>query len=187
MQSTHNWKDVVSGYYKSYTEAIENNRKTLPYSDIQDWTNVLDPVALRIYQDIRVFGLLLYPIFPVTDSQFLHFANPFNMVGIEIVYKNSSRTTIDRKLEFLRGAGWTVYETISQKSYYTIDDYYEFIAGKDKIFDYLEYDDQMEFIEKHKERNTACLLKFIYQKHFTGYNYGNQSSAESFIDLENLT
>ena len=171
MQSTFNLEVILGQYSKYYAEALKTRVYKLPYYEVQEWDKVLDPVALHIFEDIKIIGIPLYPIFPVAENQYLHFANPFNRVGIEIVYKNSDKNIIHRKLELLRSQGWTVYESISTKSHYTFEDFYSYITGKELAFEESEDGEIMEFLEKFKDKNAGCLLQYMKAVHFNSDYY----------------
>lgn len=163
MQSSFNLADVIEGFRRYYAEAEQTRVYKLPYYEIQQWDKVLNDVALRIFYDIKFIGIPLYPVFPTSQFQYLDFANPFNRVGIEIVYKTSDKSIIDRKLELLKSQGWTIYKIESTKSYYTFDEYCDY---KNVNFDELDKQEQFEFYEKSKEANDYCLLQYMKAIHF---------------------
>jgi len=163
MRSTFNFSEVIDKYRYYFLEAEKTGVNKLPYYEIQQWDKKLNEVELRIFHDIKYIGVLLYPIFPISETQYLHFANPFIKVGIEIVYKNSPKSLIKRKLEILRSQGWTVYEIESTKTYHTFNEYCNY---KKVDFDELNDVEQFEFYQSNKERNDYCLLEYMKAVHF---------------------
>jgi hypothetical protein len=169
MPTKYNLAEIESRYRHYYQEAILRGRYTLPYYEIEQWDKVLTPVESRIFQDIREMGIALYPVFPVAEKTYLHFANPFVRVGIEIEYKNSPKTTINRKLQLLKPQRWTVYVITSQKCYHTFEEFFN-IKRKDPAMQWgdLSQDLQLKFFQKYRLENCACLLNYIQAFHFQG-------------------
>jgi hypothetical protein len=153
-------------YSASWHEAVANRRFILSYH-IEQWSDKLNEVERRTYHDIRALGLQLYPMFPVSDDQYLHFANPFKMVGIEIVYKNSPAFLIERKTRLLEGLGWKIYLINSENTYHTIEEFFR-IKRKDKALEWEELDGELAslFAEKYHTKNASCLLYYLQQKYF---------------------
>lgn len=178
MISRFNFDEVKKRYKLWYRLAIREQHYTLPFYEIQSWDKILDPVAHNIFDDIKCLGVPLYPIYPISEFDYIHFGNPFIKVGIEIAYKNSSRERINRKVKELQGKGWTIYVTDSRKTHYTFREYYEYVL-KDKSvqFDDMEAGEQSKFIKQHKDHNTGCLLEYVRDRHFSDYYYGLPSDS----------
>ena len=173
MVSQFYFEEIKKRYKVWFRRAIREQHYTLPYYEIQSWDKMLDAVAHNIFDDIKCLGVPLYPVYPISEFDYIHFGNPFIKIGIEIAYKNSSREKIDRKLKRLRSMGWTIYETDSRKAYFTFREYHEYVLkGKDVQFDGMELEDQSKFIEQHKDHNTGCLLEYVKDTHFADYYYG---------------
>lgn len=145
---------------------MNSGRFILSYH-IEDWNEKLNAVEKRTYHDIRAMGLQLYPIFPVSDDQYLHFANPFKMVGIEIVYKNSPAFLIERKTKLLEGLGWKIYTINSENTYHTIEEFFR-MKRKDKALEWEGLDGGLAslFAEKYHTKNALCLLYYLCQTYF---------------------
>ncbi|TMI63659.1 MAG: hypothetical protein E6H07_12865 [Bacteroidetes bacterium] len=158
--------ELRKNYSASWYEAVNSGRFILSYH-IDDWNQKLNAVEKRTYHDIRFIGLQLYPIFPVSDDQYLHFANPFKMVGIEIVYKNSPELLIERKTKLLEGLGWKIYTINSENTYHTIEEFFR-IKRKDKSLEWEELDGELAslFSEKYHTKSAPCLLYYLQQKYF---------------------
>jgi hypothetical protein len=167
MASKYNLEEIESRYRMYYEEARIRGRESLPYYEVQPWDIVLNDVEKRIFQDIREIGIPLYPIFPVAEKTYLHFANPFTRIGIEIAYKNSPRIIIDRKLGLLKSQNWTTFVISSKNCYYTLD---EFFLTKRKdpniCWDDLDYDLKCKFFDKYHLENSVCLLNHINEYFF---------------------
>lgn len=162
--------EVVREKYEHYLKkASALGTNYLPYYEIQQWDKVLDPIAKRIYEDIRYFGIPLYPIFPISGTSYLHFANPFNKIGIEIKYKNSSQKIIDRKIKLLESQGWIVYTINSTNTYHTFSEFCSFKINEE-FFEDMDMEGQLSFLEENKYENSSCLLLFIKNKHFKNYS-----------------
>jgi len=189
MISRFNFDEVKKRYKLWYRLAIREEHYILPFYEIQSWDKILDPVAHNIFDDIKCLGIPLYPVYPISEYDYIHYGNPFIKVGIEIVYKNSSKERINRKIKQLQSKGWTVYETDSRKAHFTFREYHEFaLKGKPVQFDDMESDEQSKFIEHHKDHNTGCLLEYVKDKHFAEYYYGPQSDGMmSMVDCLRLT
>lgn len=183
MISRFNFDEVKKRYKLWRRLAIREQHYTLPYYEIQTWDKLLDPVAHNIFDDIKCLGVPLYPIYPISEYDYIHFGNPFIKVGIEIAYKNSSKERIDRKAKELQSKGWTIYVTDSRKAHYTFCEYHEFVLkGKPIQFDDMQPEEQSKFIEQNKDHNTGCLLEYINNKHFSHYYYGPQN--DEMITME---
>jgi hypothetical protein len=111
-------------------------------------------------------GIRLYPIFPVAPNTYLHFANPFRRIGIEIAYKGTPPSLLERKKKLLSTQGWTVYSIASRDCYHTLD---EFFSIKREIADLnwndLSFEMQQDFFKKYHLENSGCLLSYIKQRH----------------------
>lgn len=131
------------------------------------WQKVLNAVEQKTFEDLRYWGIPLYPRYPISGEQYLHFANPFEKVGIEIVFKNSPQLLIDRKVALLEASGWVVYTIKSSGTYYPIDHFFK-ITRKDKWVKWEELSDRMRFLftRKYHTENTACLVYYINVVHF---------------------
>lgn len=127
----------------------------------------MNNVERRAYHDLRALGIPLYPIFPYSDENYLHFANPFKLVGIEIVYKNSPLSLIERKTKLLACMGWTVFTINSENTYHTIEEFFR-IRRKNKSFEWNDLDGELalRFAEKFHTKNAACLLYYLQQTFF---------------------
>ncbi|HKC37030.1 MAG TPA: hypothetical protein VKB95_13240 [Chitinophagaceae bacterium] len=167
MQNRFDIPEIRRRYSSLYIEAIKAGRPLLSYHDVEDWNNKLNAVEKRTYHDLRALGLPLYPIFPYSDDQYLHFANPFKMVGIEIVFKNSPIALIERKTKLLAGMGWKVYTINSENTYHTIEEFFRF-HRKDKSLEWEDLDGELalRFAEKYHLQNAPCLLYYIQQRYF---------------------
>lgn len=159
--------EIWRRYSASYIDAVNSGRFLLSYHDVEDWNTKLNEVEKRTYYDLRAFGIALYPIFPYSDANYLHFANPFKMVGIEIIYKNSPLTLIENKTKLLAGMGWTVYTINSENTYHTIEEFFR-IRRKDKTLEWVELDGDLafRFAEKFHKQNAPCLLYYLQHKYF---------------------
>jgi hypothetical protein len=165
--SKFDFEQIKERYKKYYREAIRQGRRTLPYYEIQPWDQVLNEVESRAFEDIRYFGIPLYPVFPIDEDRYLHFANPFQQIGIEIVYKNSSQSLVTRKVEFLKAEGWTIYTITSKAIYHTIEEFFRIKRKrKDIEWENLSNDMQFNFVKKYHKENAVCLFLFIQWQHF---------------------
>lgn len=167
MATTYNFPEIEERYRYYYQDAIKRGSRHLPFYEVQSWDKVLNPVELRVFQDIREIGVPLYPVFPVAEKTYLHFANPFLQIGIEIAYKNSPKILIDRKQKLLQAQGWIVYVIPSQYCYHTQDEFFR-IKRKDRSLEWndLSFEMQFQFFRKYHLENCACLLNYIKYHHF---------------------
>jgi len=167
MRDSFDFEQIKTRYKFYYEQAIQKKTDRLPFYEIQRWDKVLNKVASRIFEDIRVIGMPLYPIYPYTEHEYLHFANPFEKVGIEIIYKESPQDLINRKMLLLKSLGWTMYTIKSQDTYYTMEDFFS-IKRKNKELNFSELDDEMQliFFEKYHKENASCLLYHMQAVHF---------------------
>jgi len=160
--------NTIKEIYDSYLiqpRVIEDQR--MPVS-IAPWDEILNPVEFRIYEDTRYIGLPLHPRFPVYDQTYLHFANPFKKIGIEILFKHSSPDIVYRKRRFLEAGGWMIHVVRSQNTYYTIEEYFRFKRKqRDMEFEDLTYEQRLRFAKKYKEKNVASLLHFLKLTEFS--------------------
>ena len=101
MVSQFYFEEIKKRYKVWFRRAIREQHYTLPYYEIQSWDKMLNAVAHNIFDDIKCLGVPLYPVYPISEFDYIHFGNPFIKIGIEIAYKNSSREKIDRKLKRL--------------------------------------------------------------------------------------
>lgn len=176
MQGTFNLEEIKERYKYYYEDALLRNIKRLPIYEIQPWDQVLNKIEQRVFEDIRILGVPLYPIFPVAGNTYLHFGNPFEKIGIEIIYKNTPKVLIDRKILLLQALDWKVYTIASQHTYYPLEIFFR-IKRKDKNLEFedLEEDLRFAFYNKYREDNTSCLLNYILAVHFdeTAFNWKN--------------
>ena len=161
--SHYDLQKIKTKYDEYIAMAQATNRQILPYYEIELWDQVLNSVELKIFEEIRYLGIPLYPIFPITDENYIHFANPYKKIGIEVRYNNSPWNLIKRKVNYLEAQGWKMYIIDSKSTYHTLEEYFR-IKRKLKT---IEFDDltllqQYHFFEKFKLNNIACLLNFIY-------------------------
>lgn len=171
MVSKFNFEEIKERYKEFYAAAIERGDQYIPIYGVQSWDTVLNDVDLCIFQDIRILNLSLYPIFPISENSYLHFANPFKRIGIEIVYKNSPKSLIERKVELLKAQRWTIYTIESRDSYLAVEEFFRLKRLNDDIeFEELGYDLRLIFFEKYFKENANCLLYYIKMKYFEG-NY----------------
>lgn len=158
---------IKERYTKYLEEAQAKGRHGLPNYEIALWDQVLNPLEFKMFEDIRYIGVPLYPIFPVLENSYLHFANPFKKIGIEIKYKESPQSLIDRKIGLLSASGWTIHVIKSQGSYHTIEEYFRIKRKrKDVEFDDLSFEEQYRFVSKFKEESAPCLLYYINWTYF---------------------
>jgi len=166
MPNKYDLPEIRRRYKELQEEAERNGRLFLSY-DVENWIDKLNEVEKRIFQDLRVLGLPLYPIFPYSDDQYMHFANPFKKIGIEIIFKNSPTELIQRKVKLLESAGWTVYTINSENTYYPIEDFFQ-MRRKDGATEWedLDGDQAFRFAEKYKSENAPSLLYYLRQRYF---------------------
>lgn len=171
MDIKYNLEEITSRYGMFYRQAIAKGSTQLPYYDVQPWDQVLNDVELRLFEDIRYYNIPLYPIFPVAENTFFHFANPFKKVAIEIVYKHSPLPLLQRKKMLFAARGWSVYNTRSNETLLTME---EFFLSKRKDLsielETLTNEQQFLFAEKYKDQSSSCLLYYILEKHFRSFN-----------------
>ena len=160
--SSPNLEEIRGMYDKYLQEAHDSRKAKLPYYEIALWDKVLNAVELRMFDDIKFIGLPLYPIFPILENNYLHFANPFRRVGIEIMFKNSPQTLVDRKVALLEAEGWTIYTIKSQSSYHLIEEFFRFKRKrKDVEYEELSFEEQFQFVQKYHRENAQCLLYYL--------------------------
>ncbi|RZK12933.1 MAG: hypothetical protein EOO46_01205 [Flavobacterium sp.] len=159
---------VTERYAMYFSDALDKGQEKLPYYEIAQWDRILNPVELRIFHDIKFIGVPLYPRFPVADNTYLHFANPFKRVGIEIEFKNSSPQIINRKVLLLKSEGWTIFRVDSRNAYHIIEEFFRFKRkSKELEFDDLTDEQQYRFVEKYHEKNIQCLLYYLKYRYFS--------------------
>lgn len=183
MESNLNLEEIRKRYEYYFQKAMINRDYTLPCYEIQYWDQVLNPVAKRVFEDIRCMGLSLYPYYPISGYGFIPFANPFIKVGLEIIYKHTDVEVLKRKVSFLESVGWEMYLTKSQKSYYTFNEHCDFKL-KPKTYDDLSEEEQDEFLIANKDANTGCLLTYIRNLYFNDYYFG--ISNDELISMEDV-
>jgi hypothetical protein len=176
MNARFNYAEIEERYGYFYEQARKNGERQLPYYGIQSWDQVLSPVELQVFHDIRAIGLPLYPIFPVAPGTYLHFANPFLRVGIDILSTESPSTfpavtlpaaVTDRKRLLLRSQKWTIYAIANQYCFPTLEEFFRTKRTRDSIeFEELSRANQLRFFEKFHGQNITCLLEYIKYLHF---------------------
>lgn len=167
MEQRFNFDEIKRLYKQYYGEAVERGIHHLPYYEIQQWDQVLNKIDGRIFEDVRAMGIPLYPIFPVTEGTYLHFANPFCRVGIEIIYKSTPQALVERKVNLLKAEGWTIYTTNSQQTYYGIEEFFKLKRKNETIdFDDLPDETKYSFAKKYNTENAACLLYYLKVTYF---------------------
>jgi len=167
MLKKYNFPEIEDRYRFYFNDAIAKGLNHLPYYEVQPWDVVLNEVELRVFQDIREIGVALYPAFPVAEKTYFHFANPFIRIGIEIAYKNTPQSLIDRKQKLFQAQGWTVYVIPSKHCYPTLEEFFR-TKRKDPDLDWsdLPFEMQFQFFKKYHLENGACLLNYIKYQHF---------------------
>jgi len=167
MTHRYNLPEIEEGYTCFFQKALENKEDHLPYYEIQPWDQTLAPIELEVFREIRGTGLRLYPIFPVAPGTFLHFANPFLRIGIEIVFKNTPPTLLNRKRLLLKSQRWVIYTIPSQCCDLSIEEFFKSRRTRDNVeFEDLSHLHQLQFFEKFHRENITCLLEYIRYKHF---------------------
>jgi len=167
MNHRYNLPAIEEAYTYFFQKALENKEDHLPYYEIQAWDQILGPIELEVFKETRATGLRLYPIFPVAPGTFLHFANPFLRIGIEIVFKNTHPGTLDRKRLLLKSQKWTIYTIPSSCCHLSIEEFFKTQRTKDNVeFEDLSRHHQLQFVEKFHRENVTCLLEYIRYKHF---------------------
>jgi hypothetical protein len=167
MNHRYNLTEIEERYRYFYHEAERNGDRHLPYYEIQPWDKILGPIELQVFHEIRAIGLPLYPIFPVAPGTYLHFANPFQRIGIEIAFKKTVHSTLERKQMLLKPQKWMVYTISSQYCYLTLEEFFRSKRTKDNIeFEDLSRFAQLHFFEKFRLENISCLLEHIKYLHF---------------------
>lgn len=72
----------------------------------------MTPIESRLWHAIRMFGLEMYPQFPV-GKYYLDFANPFHRIALEADGKAHTLPEVivrdERRTKELENAGWTIY------------------------------------------------------------------------------
>lgn len=109
---------------KKYYQANEDKIIERPYkwfiSYPMDWTSILTPIELRVWEVIRCTGrVILYPQYPVLNY-FVDFGNPALKIAIEADGKDyHTDKEKDRKRDSeLRAHGWKVYRITGSKINY---------------------------------------------------------------------
>lgn len=168
MEQKFNFDEIKVRYKYYYQWAVHNKKQWLPYYEIQAWDHVLNAVELRTFEDIREFGLPLWPIFPISETDYFHFANPFRKVAIEIKQKDTPPGYVDRKMKLYSAAGWKIYTLNSNTPYLSIDDFFN-SKQKDNSRELSSLDDAtvFEFVKKYHTENAACLLYYLQYLHFS--------------------
>jgi hypothetical protein len=167
MAMKYDFDEIFIRYHHYFKEAESTGRRYLPYYEVQPWSEILNPVEREVFEDIREIGIPMYPIFPVAENTYLHFANPFHRVGIEIAYKNSLKALIDRKINLLRAQQWTVFVIPSQSCRLTLEEFFQ-RKRKDPHLEWeeLSHELQSQFFKKYYLENCACLLHYINELYF---------------------
>jgi hypothetical protein len=99
-------------------------RKNYLYMKVAQWDKILNIVELRMFHDMRYLGVNLTPRYPISKTNYLHFANPYKKIKIEIIYKNTPDDVVKRKIAFLETYGWKIFTTKSQHTYHIIDEFF---------------------------------------------------------------
>jgi hypothetical protein len=167
MEHPFNFDHIKSSYSHYYQQALQNGNDTLPYRDIQPWSKVLNDMESGMLGDIEELDIQLYPVYPISDTQFFHFANPFHKIAIDIVNKRSYSILGDRKVQLYKAAGWKIYTIAGRDSYLPISTFFRLKRQHDKWeFDALPDALRFQFVQKYHKDNAACLLHYIMYLHF---------------------
>jgi hypothetical protein len=167
MDQRYNLAEIEEGYRYFYQEALKNGENSLPYYSIHPWDQTLGPTERHVFHDIRSLGLRLYPIFPVAPGTFLHFADPFQRLGVEIAFKDTPKNLLARKQQLLKAQRWTLYVIDSQHCKLTIEEFFRTKRTSETVeFEDLSRVHQLRFFEKFRLENSTCLLEYIKYAHF---------------------
>jgi hypothetical protein len=167
MQQPLQFEEIKERYKHYYQEAAASGRQALPYYEIQLWDQVLSKTELCIFEDIRELGIQLYPMFPISETQYFHFANPFHKIGIEIINKKSTDTLVSRKVQMYKAAGWKVYTITERDTYLPVAEFFRLKRMHEKWeFDVLPDALKFQFVKKYYKDNAACLLHYVRYIHF---------------------
>ncbi len=131
----------IANKYTKYPIGIYKLRNN-PY-EYGDWLNLLTPIELNVWNDIRYLGLPFYPQYPVL-KYFVDFADPIKKIIIEVDSKQWHLNKIkdnERDIQ-LKNDGWLVVR----------------IEGKNTYKD-IEYSEEYE---EHLSQNVLQELKNTY-------------------------
>jgi len=117
---------IIAEYYKEFEPFIiylqkQNNRlwmDSYPFN----WKEILTPIEWFAWEEIRYFGIVLYPQYPVLNYR-VDFGNPYLKIGLEIDGKEFH----DKKKDHIRDqriydeTGWQMFRVSGSEAYKLID------------------------------------------------------------------
>lgn len=116
-------KKLKGLYGEIYDEIIRKHPS--PIGFLFHWDELLTPVELNIWRDIRFLGLPFYPQYPV-DRYFVDFGDPVCRIGIEVDSKyhriRGARSKDVKRESELRQLGWDIYRIEGRDSIVYEDD-----------------------------------------------------------------
>lgn len=108
-------RSVYAAELPSIMEARGRGRKTDPY--YLDWVTMFTPIEWLLWQDIRFYGVPLYPQFPV-GNRFVDFGDPFLKIAVEAdgAAYHDQQSDIARDIELAEN-GWTVFHVTGKQTH----------------------------------------------------------------------
>jgi len=87
-----------------------------PYGFFPDWVDHFSPIEKALWSEIRLFGLPLYPQFPVNEY-FLDFADPEKKIALEADGKefHQDKKADQKRQQEIEALGWIVYRITGDK------------------------------------------------------------------------
>lgn len=107
-------RDAYALEMPAIMDARNRGRKRDPY--ILDWVLIFSPIEWKLWQDIRYYGIPMYPQFPV-GYRFVDFGDPYLKIAVEAdgAAYHDRATDMDRDEE-LRKLGWKVFHIPGKKT-----------------------------------------------------------------------
>lgn len=153
---------ILKSEYEKYFDLYrkESYNKTLP-PYILDWSKHLNEIQFNIWLQIRCIGVWLYPFYPI-GNKFINFGNPYEKVGIEILYEDFIEEK-ENKIKLFEENGWKVFRISSRYDTLSVEELYEKQYGKN--YGFVDENDYLNFINCHKKTNLECLLLYIRKQY----------------------
>ena len=101
------YRKEIKAAYRNVSHAISKGKKVDPY--FFDWTKYFSPIESMAWGVIREIGMPMYPEYP-TCGYFLDFADPIEMIGVELdgAQFHNAKNDMKRDLRLWK-AGWLIF------------------------------------------------------------------------------
>src|SRR3990167_2781162 len=102
-------KEAYQKYWKPYIT---------PYAIQDDWVSLLTPIEYNVWDEMRHWGLLFYPQYPI-GKYFVDFADPINKLIVEVDGKDfhQNKEKDDIRQKEIETLGWKVFRFSGTETY----------------------------------------------------------------------